>query len=252
LTEVWQAIRSGHIRAEIPFVFCNRDRGESRMTDEFLNLVERLGLPTLTHSWSAFKARQTPGPGSPPGRESLRLAFDREVMPLLEKAPADVYALVGYMLILGPELCQQFPCINLHPAPPGGPAGPWEEVIWSLIEGRASGSGIIIHRATPELDRGPVLTYCRFPIRGAAFDPLWAEWEASVREGHRRPGEPPPLFHKIREAGVRREAPLLIETLRALADGQIRLQGQDVYSRGKRLEGGLDLSHEVEEHLTGC
>lgn len=248
LMEVWRAIGAGRLRAEIPFVFCNRDRGESPVTDQFLGMVEGLGIPVRTHSWSAFKARCTARSGAPADREALRLAFDREVMAALAGEAADVYALVGYMLILGPELCQRYPFINLHPAPPGGPVGAWEDVIWHLMEARASESGIMIHRVTPELDRGPVLTYCRFPIRGGGFDPLWAEWEGTGRTGSRR-AEPPRLFHRIREEGVRREAPLLVETLRALADGRIRIQGQDLYSGGKRLAGGFCLTEEVEAML---
>jgi folate-dependent phosphoribosylglycinamide formyltransferase PurN len=248
LMEVWQAIRAGRLRAEIPFVFCNRDRGESPATDQFLRLVDGLGIPVRTRSWKAFKARYAGSP-APPDREALRLAYDREVMVALEPDPADVYALVGYMLILGPELCERYPFINLHPAPPGGPAGAWEDVIWHLMEMRASESGIMIHRVTPELDRGPVLTYCRFPIRGGAFDPLWAEWEEALRASGYRRTEPPRLFHRIREEGVRREAPLLVETLRALADGRIRIQGQELYRGDERLEGGFCLSEDVEAML---
>ncbi len=246
LMVVWQAIRDGRLHAEIPFVFCNRDRGENAVTDAFLTQVEGLGIRIRTHSWNAFKARWARGPQPLADREALRLAYDREVMAVLETESADVYALVGYMLILGPELCRRYPFINLHPAPPGGPAGAWEDVIWQLLDTGASVSGIIIHRVTPELDRGPVITYCRFPIRGKEFDPLWAEWEAVVQAGRRDRGEPPRLFHRIREAGVRREVPLLVETLSALADGRIRIQGGGVVSGGERLEGGLCLSDRIE------
>lgn len=244
LLEVWKAIGSGRLRAEIPFVFCNRDRGESPVTDGFLRLVDDLGVPVQTRSWKAFRARREAGPRSLGDREALRIAYDREVAAAL--GPADVYALVGYMLILGPELCRRFPFINLHPAPPGGPAGAWEDVIWHLMEARASESGIMIHRVTPELDRGPVLTYCQYSIRGGVFDPWWADWEKTVRAGKSDRGNPPRLFHQIREAGVRREAPLLVETLRALADGRIRIAGEGVYRAGERLEDGLSLSSEVE------
>jgi phosphoribosylglycinamide formyltransferase-1 len=247
LLEVWKAIGAGRLRAEIPFVFCNRDRGESPATDGFLRLVGDLGIPVRTRSWKAFRARREADPRALRDREALRLAYDREVAAALD--PVDVYALVGYMLILGPELCERFPFINLHPAPPGGPAGAWEDVIWHLIDARASESGIMIHRATPELDRGPVLTYCQYPIRGGVFDPLWTEWEQSVRAGKGDRGDLPRLFHHIREAGVRREAPLLVETLRALADGRIRIAGTGVYRGGQRLKGGLCLTDEVEAQI---
>ncbi|HSD52237.1 MAG TPA: formyltransferase family protein [Candidatus Methylomirabilis sp.] len=247
LLEVWRAIGSGRLRAEIPFVFCNRDRGESPATDAFLRLVARLGIPVCTRSWKAFKTRYAEGAGKITDREGLRIAYDREVAAAL--GAADVYALVGYMLILGLEMCERFPFINLHPAPPGGPPGAWEDVVWHLIEARASESGIMIHRATPELDRGPVLTYCRYSIRGGVFDPLWTEWENAVRAGKSDRGNPPRLFHRIREAGVRREAPLLVETLRALADGRVRLAGAGVYRGGERLDMGLCLTDEVEAQM---
>jgi phosphoribosylglycinamide formyltransferase-1 len=247
LLEVWKAMGAGRLRAEIPFVFCNRDRGESPATDGFLRLVDDLGIPVFTRSWKAFRARGAEGAGKITDREALRIAYDREVAAAL--GAADVYALVGYMLILGPELCERFPFINLHPAPPGGAAGAWEDVIWHLIEARASESGIMIHRATPELDRGPVLTYCQYSIRGGVFDPLWTEWEKALRADKSDRGNPPRLFHRIREAGVRREAPLLVETLRALADGRIRIAGAGVYRGGERLKMGLCLTDEVEAQL---
>src|SRR3970282_977676 len=91
-----------------------------------------------------------------------RLAFDGEVMRLLEPYSFDVGLLAGYMLIFGPEPCQQWTLLNLHPALPGGPIGPWQEVVWQLIDSRAEESGVLLHLAVPELDSGPPLTYCRF------------------------------------------------------------------------------------------
>ena len=70
LAEVWRAIRAGRLRAEIPFVFCNRSRAESAVTDEFLGLVEGMGIRVHTHSWSAFKARQAGSPRPEPGSRS--------------------------------------------------------------------------------------------------------------------------------------------------------------------------------------
>jgi len=61
------------------------------------------------------------------------------------------------MLIVSEELCQKYDMINLHPAPPGGPTGSWQEVIWTLIQNKADTAGAMIHLVTPELDRGPAL-----------------------------------------------------------------------------------------------
>ncbi len=78
--------------------------------------------------------------------------------------------LAGYMLITGKEMCQRYDMINLHPAAPGGPAGTWQEVIWQLIKNHTTESGVMMHLVTPELDKGPVVSYCTFPITGTAFD----------------------------------------------------------------------------------
>jgi len=75
--------------------------------------------------------------------------------------PADLCVLAGYMLIVGPEMCTRFNMINLHPAAPGGPTGTWQDVIWQLIKQRARETGVMMHLVTPELDRGPVVSYCR-------------------------------------------------------------------------------------------
>ena len=79
------------------------------------------------------------------------------------------------MLIVSPDLCRDFPMINLHPAAPNGPDGTWQDVIWQLIEQRATHSGVKIHLVTEELDQGPTIAYCRYPIHGKAFDDLWQE-----------------------------------------------------------------------------
>jgi phosphoribosylglycinamide formyltransferase-1 len=136
-------------------------------------------------------------------------------------------------------MCRRYPLINLHPALPKGPTGAWEEVIEELIQGRAEATGAMMHLVTPELDRGPVIAYCSFPIQGGAFDYLWGE-------GSRGRG---PLFWLIRQEGVRREIPIVVLTLKALAEGRIRIEaGKVLDSTGKEVEG-LSLTQEVEEYL---
>src|SRR5439155_26327942 len=121
----------------------------------------------------------------------------------------------------------EYDLLNLHPAAPGGPKGIWRDVIWQLIEARANRAGVVTHLATPELDQGPPVTFCTYPIRGPAFDPLWRDTEArTVEEIKAAEGEANALFAEIRRHGVAREVPLVIETLRALADHRIRISGK--------------------------
>ena len=43
-------------------------------------------------------------------------------------------------------------------------------MILQLIRAGADESGAMLHLAIPEVDAGPVAAYCRYPIRGEAFD----------------------------------------------------------------------------------
>jgi hypothetical protein len=114
-------------------------------------------------------------------------------------------------------------------------------VIEELIEKQASTTGAMMHLVTPELDRGPVVAYCSFPIQGGAFVPFW-------KEGAEKRG---PLFWLIRQEGVRREIPLIILTIKAVAEGRIRIkEGKVLDSKGRELKG-LVLTQEVEDYLKG-
>ena len=62
-------------------------------------------------------------------------------------------------------------------------------------------------------------------------------------------GEEQPLFKAIRRLGAMRETPLLIETLRSLADGRVRIQdGRVVDEQGAQIDG-ICLDDEVERAL---
>ena len=169
-------------------------------------------------------------------RSQWRSAYDAEVSDLIAPLYPDLCVLAGYMLIVSPEIFRKFSMINLHPAAPHGPDGTWQDVIWQLIDQRATHSGVKIHLVTKELDRGPTITYCQYPIRGEAFDHHWnAIGEASAEDLRDALGEDLPLFQAIRAEGVKRELPLLVETLAALSQGAISLSpdspSQDLTSK---------------------
>jgi len=112
-------------------------------------------------------------------------------------------------------------------------------VIDELMRERADTTGAMMHLVTPELDRGAVVAYSSFPIQGGAFTPFW-------KGGPEKRG---PLFWLIRQEGVRREIPLIILTLKAVAEGRIRIKdGRVMGGKGKELQG-LVLTQEVEEYL---
>ena len=146
--------------------------------------------------------------------------------------------LAGYMLIVNDALCDALPMLNLHPALPDGPIGAWQEVIRQLIADNASESGMMLQRVTTQLDRGPVVTFCRYPIRGALLDPLWAAHDPT------QPVVGSPLFAAIRAEGVARESIFIIESLAAIAGGRISVPSPD---DDERL--AYDLSADVERAL---
>jgi len=248
LEAAWRAIQAGELKARIAFVFSNRQRGENPASDRFFDLVEGYGIPLVCLSSRCFRQERA----EPPARAgeplpSWRADYDRAVMRLLEAHPFDLGVLAGYMLIFTEEACQRYNLLNLHPAAPGGPAGTWQEVIWQLMEQRASTAGVMMHLATKELDQGPPVTYCTYSIRGPAFDRLWAQVVGkSVAEVRASEGEDNRLFQEIRRQGVMRELPLVVATLRAFADEKVRIAGGRVVDAGGLPIGGHDLTQEID------
>jgi folate-dependent phosphoribosylglycinamide formyltransferase PurN len=254
LETVRDSINQGEIEAEIAFVFCNREPGESEQSDLFLRLVESYHIPLVCFSYQRYKSdrgMRNPRPGEP--LPQWRLDYDREVMKRLGEFKPDLSVLAGYMLITGPEMCQRYDIINLHPAAPGGPKGMWQEVIWQLIESRADETGVMMHLVTPELDMGPPVTYCTFPIRGKDFDRYWKELEdRPIEEIKKRQGEKNRLFREIRRQGLAREFPLIVATIKAFSQGRVRITREkrvvDVEGRGIN---GYNLSREIDEKVRG-
>lgn len=248
LEEAWQAIQAGDLKARIAFVFSNRERGEDSASDRFFDLVEGYDLPLVCLSSRRFGQER----GEPPAHAgeplpSWRADYDRAAMHLLEAHPFDLGVLAGYMLIFTEEACQRYNLLNLHPAPPGGPAGTWQEVIWQLIERRAKTAGIMMHLATKELDQGPPVTYCTYSIRGRALDGPWAQVVGrSVADVRASEGEDNRLFQEIRRQGVMRELPLVVATLRAFAEEKVHIaRGRVVGTDGLPIDA-YDLTQEID------
>jgi folate-dependent phosphoribosylglycinamide formyltransferase PurN len=252
LKAVQDSTTAGDLKAKIKFVFCSRDPGEAEATDVFLKMVRDYGIPLVTYSYRKFKTRL--GLTKPDAAGVLpdwRLEYDREVMARLKNFHPDLCVLAGYMLVVGPELCQKYNMINLHPAAPDGPKGTWQEVIWKLIADGTKETGVMMHLVTPELDRGPVVTYCRFPIRGKAFDKYWETIRGrSIEQVQKEEGENNLLFKTIREHGYIREIPLLATTIKAFSEGKVKITPDKkvIDSRGRLIEG-YDLSREIDERV---
>ncbi len=246
---VVEHISKGMIPAEIRYVFCNRESGESFESDRFIQFVESLKIRLLLLSSRDFfpTLREQ-------DREAWRNSYHQEIARRLQDVPVDTIVLAGYMLIVSPSFSESFPIINLHPAAPKGPKGTWQEVIWTLIQKRAGETGVMMHLVTKDLDEGPPITFVTFSIKGGEFTRLWDEWDKKLKRGSfqqlvRDEGESNPLFNEIRRQGVRRELPLVVITLKALSENRVRIENGKVYDdKGKRVEG-ICLNDEVEEYL---
>lgn len=246
---VLAALDAGTLDAEIAVVCCNRDPGEDPLTDSFFALVRERGIPLVTRSSVVFRreaggARSHAGQPLPP----WRLAYDREVNDALAGHPFELGVLAGYMLIFEHEFVSSHALLNLHPALPDGPAGTWREVIRQLIREDAEFSGVMLHLATAEVDAGPVVAYCRYPLRGPDFDHQRAEIAGCELDDEAV--EASALFAAIRARGVERERPLLVATLQAFASGRLRAEGGRVIDAAGVPAAPADLTEDVERQLT--
>ena len=247
LQVVYESIKTGEIKGDFIFVFSNREPGESKESDLFFELVHSYGIPLICLSSKKFEATQ--GSATRAKTQTLpqwRLEYDGEIVRKLQGFTPELCVLAGYMLIVGEEMCHKYNMINLHPAAPGGPKGSWQEVIWTLIKNRARESGVMMHLVTPELDRGPVITYCTYPISGEPFDKHWQKiGKRSIAELKKDDGENNSLFQLIRQHGLAREFPLIVSTLRAFGKNEIRIESGKVFDSRVKPISGYNLTGEV-------
>ncbi len=242
------SLKDGDIQAKMAYCFVSKEPGEGPYSDEIMKLATGAGVPVVY--LSALK--YLPGLRGR-DKEEWRGRYHRAILERLEGFSVDLVVLAGYMWVVSPEVCKAFPIINLHPAAPMGPTGTWQEVIWKLVEQRARETGVMMHLVTPELDKGPPVTFCRFKITGGKdWSKLWDQLEADEKlmglQGIKETfGESYPLFTKIREEGVKRELPLMVETLKAFGNGDIQIKGGRLFDReGNELLMPYDLSSRID------
>ena len=232
LSGVQNAIMDGNLNADIQFVFCNRGYGESEGTDQFISQVRQFGIPLVTLSSRDFRIQQGGGSFS-----THRPVYDMQVIDMLKAYDVDMCLLAGYMLVVDVQTCRRYKMLNLHPALPGGPIGTWKNVIWQLIDERLTETGSYVHLVTEDLDRGPVVTYCSFSLRGEEFAPLWKQIaDLPLEDIKSLYGEDLPLFQLIRHYSVTMERPLVLETLKLFSKGTLAINdGQLVDQTGNNL-----------------
>ncbi len=262
LLTVQKDLLENDIPASIEWIFCHRETGDAPANEEyiqremFFDLAADLKIPVATLSHVKFlpelrKKGQAESSSAADASSSLhdwRNRFGEEVIKTVRILPTvDIVIMAGYMLILGDPELNELNLVNIHPALPWGPQGTWQEVIHQLIAEQASEQGIMIHLVTKELDRGPVISFCRFPIQGSDYENLWAKWQAEISwDSTREQRENHPLFRKIRADGEIRELPLLRGAIRELAFGKIIIKDRVIYVDGSPLAQGVDLTNFIE------
>ncbi|NPA39147.1 MAG: formyl transferase [Thermodesulfobacteria bacterium] len=238
LVKVYEKIKSGFIPLELKYVFLSREEDEGEFARQIIEFCKEEKIKVIKFSALRFKPELRAK-----DKEKWRIEFHEKVMELLEET--DFCILAGYMWIVSEEFCKKLKLINLHPALPGGPKGAWEDVMWQLISARSAETGAMMHLVTPELDEGPAVSFFRINIRSEEFEKLWQEAEPLLLKHHlsgvkKLYGEKFPLFQKIREEELKREIPLIIFTLKAVAEGRVEVPPS---------EGPIDLSEEIEEYI---
>ena len=250
--------------ARAAFLALNRGPGESAETDASLAelAADFPDLPVLRASAARFQ---------PQRRQAARAAGDAAALDAWRDAfyaqegsklpPTDLDLLLGDMWIWGPAQCAARRGVNLHPSLPSGPLGKmWFDVVWDLVAQDAVASGVMLHRVTPAVDEGPVVAWCRYPLRSPELQPLWELLPADpaeradliARERALKRASSHPLFRALRAAGYARELPLILETVRAVGEGRLRLTTAGVEdATGRGLAGGLDLTEAVERRVAG-
>lgn len=224
----------------IAFLFCNREYGEFAITDSFLEYAHSIGLKIITLSSRKFmpELRKT---NREEWREKYHKAVWDKISNYVSEYKVEFSFLAGYMLIVGESLIEKHLMLNLHPALPGGPKGSWQDVIWELIEKRASFTGAQIHIVTSELDAGPAVSFCKFSLKTPEYNILWNKLEKDLEEMtlyqiKSRYSEDYPLFKKIRENEFKREIPLILFTLKKITQEGLSIRN-------------IDLSNEVDEYI---
>jgi len=222
-------VHNGDIDAKVSFVFINRAVKGNAYRQRLIDMATEEGIPVIVFPSDSFRPNLKV---TDLGR--WRDAYGEGLRERIAIHPMDLGVLAGYMLIIDPITCQRYDIINLHPALPDTYTGTWEEIVGKVVENRDPQYGATVHICSPELDRGAIVAYDSFPTDHIINAPITAE--EKVR--------------RIRAEELRREAPLLMESIRMLVDGEVSIRDGKVYdSDGIEAKGCSDLSARVSQAL---
>lgn len=228
-TTMRERIRSGDIDARLSFVFINRDIKGNEYRQRIVQMAEEDGVPVIIFPSDGFMPELKANDIA-----AWRDEYGKGVRERISKYPMDFGVLAGYMLIIDPQTCREHSLINLHPALPDTYKGTWEEIVTQVVDNDDAAYGATIHVCSPELDRGPIIAFDSFDV-------------APLRQQYRSKDD---LVKAVRAREVQREAPLLMEAIKMIVNGEIVLRkGEVLDPKGRKLDGYPDLSERVSRSL---
>jgi folate-dependent phosphoribosylglycinamide formyltransferase PurN len=256
-------INRGFISANLAYIFCSREYGENKNTDEYVNATEQyfreVGLDSEIIRFSAKKFKPDLKKKARKAKDTnlmdkIRDEYYEEAMDLLEEkgysARKTPVFMIGHMEIIPDNTVSKYTMINLHPATPPGPIGKWEDVMWENIEKRVKAVGGMIHIATKDMDRGPVLTYYEFPVSEECKN-LWEVLDSrteSLQEIKEKEYKSNPLFKRVRLEQYIREGSLIAVTIKKLGDKVLEIRDREVYAFGEKTKG-ICVNEEIQYYL---
>lgn len=229
LTTMIQRLDSGDIGAELSFMYINREVKGNQNRARMIKMAEERGACVEILPSDSFRP-DLKGNDIAAWRDAYGIGMRERIA----RHPMDLGVLAGYMLILDPETCRRHTIINLHPALPDTYKGTWEEIVGQVVDNGDERYGATVHLCTAELDRGDTIAFDSFDV--ARF---------------RSPGARSDDIAKVvRAEGVRREALLLMEAIKAIVDGEIVIRDGHVSdASGNELGKKADLSKRIDRRL---
>jgi len=159
-----------------------------------------------------------------PNTFETREAFDAAMFDAVAEVQPDLIVCAGYMRIIGAAAIARFPnrMLNIHPSLL--PRHPGLHTHQRALDAGDAEHGASVHIVIPELDAGPVLAQARVPVR----DDDTAE--------------------KLAARVLAREHPLLLASVAAVANGDLRLDADAVRWQGTPLREALRLGDDDRLH----
>jgi len=141
---IHDAILEGKINAEVALVFSDKKDAPG------LKIAKERNLDTLSLNPKDFNSKED---------------YEQEIIREVKKRKIDLICLAGYMRILSPHFCRQFPnaILNIHPALL--PAFPGLHVQRKALEWGVRYSGATVHFVTPDVDMGPIVLQAVVPVK---------------------------------------------------------------------------------------